>query len=60
LKNAFESDFQPGEVTAVIAKVPSTKIDEKVATIAFLRPFFALALRLKSSNSLGCQFPPKS
>jgi hypothetical protein len=60
LKNASESDFQPGDVTAIIASVPRTKIEDIAATKAFRRFFFALALRLETSNSLGCQTPPKS
>ena len=60
MKKASESDFQPGDVTAIIANVPRTKIEEIAATNAFRRFFFALALRLETSNSLGCQVPPKS
>ena len=60
LKKAFDRDFQPGEVTATIAKVPKTKVLESAAINAFLRFFFALAWRREISNSLGCQVPPKS
>ena len=60
LKKASDRDFQPGEVTATIAKVPKTKVLESAAINAFLRFFLALARRRETSNSLGCQVPPKS
>ena len=60
LKKAFDNNFQPGEVTTMVIKLPKTKMLENVAINAFLRLRLALAFLLNTSNSLGCQFPPKS